>query len=197
MALNYPPPPPLQFIQADGKTVSWNWQDWFQRLQTLAGHLDSITVPASIMSVGLSGVTNNVANITLIAQAINTVFAGPTSGSPGVPTFRSLVTADLPSSLVGSQAANTFFAAPDGSAGVPSFRRIVPTDYEWGMVKKSVDTTESMTIPSGFQLTAHRSFTVTGTVILSGELWIDQTTPDGQGIFDFRSFDNSSELLLL
>lgn len=41
-------------------------------------------------------VSSGTFNVTLINQNANTVFSGPTTGSPDIPAFRSLVTADLP-----------------------------------------------------------------------------------------------------
>lgn len=48
----------------------------------------------------------DLSNVT--SQAVNTVFAGPGTGSAGAPTFRSLVTADLAASIIGTtQIANS------------------------------------------------------------------------------------------
>lgn len=56
----------------------------------------------SIPGIGGEGsfAKNDLSNIT--NQALNTVFAGPATGSAGAPTFRSLVTADLAASIVGT-----------------------------------------------------------------------------------------------
>ncbi len=70
-----------------------------------AGHIDpawlvrgDLTVPSSIF--GISGNTNSVfgagAAISLATQSANLVWAGPTSGSAATPTFRSLVSGDIP-----------------------------------------------------------------------------------------------------
>jgi hypothetical protein len=94
---------------------------------------------------------------TLASQAENTFFAAP-SGAAGTPSFRALVTADLPAgtgtvtsvalslpsiftvtgspittngtltAALASQAENAFFAAPSGAAGAPSFRTIAGAD---------------------------------------------------------------------
>jgi len=42
-------------------------------------------------------VSSGTFNVTLANQNANTIFSGPTTGSPDIPTFRSLVAADLPS----------------------------------------------------------------------------------------------------
>lgn len=49
------------------------------------------------------------------AQAANLVFAGPANGAAAAPTFRTLVTADIPSSAVGTEIVVT--AAPYSAAG--------------------------------------------------------------------------------
>jgi hypothetical protein len=87
----------------------------------------------------------------------NRIFAGPTTGSPGVPAFRALVAADIPSlsyvtsvalslpaeltvsgspittagtlsAVWASATQNYVFAAPSGSSGTPSFRALVAGD---------------------------------------------------------------------
>lgn len=59
-----------------------------------------LTVPSSILSVSGSPVTSSgVLAVSLVPQSANTVWAGPASGGPATPTFRVLVTADLPFSI--------------------------------------------------------------------------------------------------
>ena len=65
----------------------------------------TLTVPASLLSssVGGSPITTNgtiALTLTLVNQTANMVFAGPSSGGPAPPTFRSLVAADLPQVVV-------------------------------------------------------------------------------------------------
>lgn len=73
------------------------------------GNLDAITPGSSgtVTSVALSApsiftvsgspvTTSGTLTLTLAAQTANTVFAGPTSGGNATPTFRSLVSADVP-----------------------------------------------------------------------------------------------------
>lgn len=62
---------------------------------TSIGITDSSTTP--IFSISGSPVTTNgTIALTLVNEPANTVFAGPTSGSPAQPTFRALVAADIP-----------------------------------------------------------------------------------------------------
>jgi hypothetical protein len=58
----------------------------------------ALTAPAAVFSVGGSPVTTTgTLAITLVTQAANVVWAGPTTGAAAAPTFRSLVVADIPS----------------------------------------------------------------------------------------------------
>lgn len=51
--------------------------------------------------------------VALTAQSANTVFAGPTVGSPATPTFRSLVVADLPATVMETTVYDTLNQATD------------------------------------------------------------------------------------
>ncbi len=99
------------------------------------------TVPGALLTISGSPVTTTgTLALSLATQTGNTVFASPADGSSGTPTFRALVTADLPaqnitlpadvfdtsglSATFDTQAAHTFFAGPSvaGPAATPSFR---------------------------------------------------------------------------
>lgn len=60
----------------------------------------------------------------------NQFLGGPTSGTSSSPgTFRSLVVADLPSTVYGTQSANVVYAGPTtGAAAAPTFRALVLAD---------------------------------------------------------------------
>jgi hypothetical protein len=60
-------------------------------------------------------------------QAQGAFYAGP-SASSGAPTYRAIVSGDLPAALVGSQAAAEFFASPTAAAGAPAFRVLAGGD---------------------------------------------------------------------
>lgn len=125
-----------------------------------AGTVTSVglTMP-SIFSVAGSPVTSSgTLAVTLATESANTVFAGPTTGAAAVPTFRSLVAADIPSlsyvtsvglsapaelTVSGSpvtssgtltltkanQSANTVWAGPSsGAAAQPTFRALTAND---------------------------------------------------------------------
>ena len=72
---------------------------------TVTSVAHTLTVPASIMTAAVVGspVTTSgtlADTITLVNQTQNTVWAGPSSGAPGAPAFRSLVAQDLPNVTV-------------------------------------------------------------------------------------------------
>jgi hypothetical protein len=56
----------------------------------------SLTMPSIFSVSGSPGTANASLGVSLVAQAANKVFAGPTSGGSAAPTFRSLVPADIP-----------------------------------------------------------------------------------------------------
>lgn len=59
----------------------------------------AMTVPAIFSIAGSPVTTTGTLAVSLATESANLVWAGPTTGSAATPTFRSLVTADLPSSL--------------------------------------------------------------------------------------------------
>lgn len=62
----------------------------------------ALSMPA-IFSVSGSPITGSgTLTVTLVNQNANLVFSGPSSGSAAAPTFRSLVTADIPTTLAGT-----------------------------------------------------------------------------------------------
>lgn len=75
-----------------------------------------LAAPASILTVSNSPVTSTgTLTLTLVTQAANTVWAGPTSGGAATPTFRTLVSGDVP--------APTFpiLAPQGGGPGAPAY----------------------------------------------------------------------------
>ncbi len=97
-----------------------------------ATQLTSGTLPAARLpglTLNLSGTLHNtpvnftagVGNATLANQTANTVFAGPSSGNATTPTFRSLVNADIPSSLSLSGTLSNNGTATFGDAAADDF----------------------------------------------------------------------------
>ncbi len=76
-----------------------------------------MTVPTSILSVSGNPITTSgTFAIALATQTANTVWAGPTTGSPANPTFRSLVAGDIPAlPYASSTLTNTHLFVGNGS----------------------------------------------------------------------------------
>jgi hypothetical protein len=98
-----------------------------------AGTVTSVALTAPAMfTVGGSPVTGSgTLALTLVAQAVNRVFAGPSSGGSAAPGFRALVAADLPV-FVASGASHAAGAVPDpgATAGTTRFMR---EDATWAV----------------------------------------------------------------
>jgi hypothetical protein len=62
------------------------------------------------------------ATLSLINQSANAVFAGPTIGSPGIPAFRFLVAADMPTGIPSSNLSSNTIGFTTGTSG---------TDINW------------------------------------------------------------------
>ena len=75
-----------------------------QFIWSLGGAITSVSVTAPIANLG----TSTAPNIGLSVANANYVLAGPTSGSPAIPSYRALVTADLPSGIALTGSSNTF-----------------------------------------------------------------------------------------
>jgi hypothetical protein len=90
----------LTLTQNQGVFIFSNGSAYYtQRGLSGVGTVTSVglTMPAAEFSVSGSPVTSTgTLAVTKANQGANTVWAGPTSGSAAVPTFRSLVSADLP-----------------------------------------------------------------------------------------------------
>lgn len=83
-----------------------------------------LTMPGAIFNTSVTGspvTTSGTLAPSLLAQSANTVFAGPTTGSPATSAFRFLVSADLPqgsSSQIGGLKCGTGVSCASGVASV-------------------------------------------------------------------------------
>lgn len=76
-----------------------------------------LALPASVFTISGSPVTTTgTLTGTFNTQTANTVFAGPSSGGAAVPTFRPLVTADLPVAILLSYLETTYVGTESGLA---------------------------------------------------------------------------------
>jgi len=120
-----------------------------------------LALPASVFNVTGSPVTTTgTLTGTLATQPINTLFAGPASGSAGTPTFRSLVTADIPALPY----------APYPSAGIPN-----STGTAWGTSYSTTGSNKVVlsTAPTFDTTTSYTS--IAQPSYSEGLLWYDST----------------------
>jgi len=77
----------------DATTIS------FEQIGAASGTVTSValTVPAEFSVSGSPITTSGTLAVTKANETANTVWAGPTSGSAAAPTFRALISADMPS----------------------------------------------------------------------------------------------------
>jgi hypothetical protein len=90
---------------ADGDVLKWNdtMEKWEASPDAGAGGGSgsvtsaAMSVPAFLSVAGSPITTSGTFNVTLATQTANMVFVGPTSGGAATPTFRALVSDDIPS----------------------------------------------------------------------------------------------------
>lgn len=125
--LAQPTPPPPNITATSPITVTPSGASYASRViacptcGTGAGSVTSVgvAVPAIMSVAGSPVTTSGTITISLATQTANLIFAGPTSGGAVAPTFRAMVAADLPSSVVigPSSATDGNFAYFDGATG--------------------------------------------------------------------------------
>ena len=84
----------------------------------------AVTVPSILSVTGSPITTSGTLALSLATQAANQVFAGPTSGGAATPTFRALVSADIPANAAntsGNAATATALAANGANCSAGSF----------------------------------------------------------------------------
>jgi len=89
----------LVYISRSTSDKAINGEDMIAQFSALASGVTSVALSApAIFTVGGSPVTSTgTLALSLATQSANKVWAGPTSGSAAAPSFRSLVSADIPS----------------------------------------------------------------------------------------------------
>lgn len=110
----------------------------------------ALTAPASILSVSGSPITSSgTLALSLATQSANSIWAGPTSGSAAIPTFRSLVNADLPNSASTTKTANYTILSSDSvifadtSGGALTLTLPDPTTLTGAKIYRVIDSTGS------------------------------------------------------
>lgn len=93
---------------------------------TGSGSVTSIgmTVPSTLLAVSPAAITDNgTFAVTLATQGANTIFAGASSGAAAAPTFRSMVTADLPVIGTGATIASPTMTLGSDATGDTYYRK--------------------------------------------------------------------------
>ena len=98
---------------ASGNVLTSNGTTWVSSAPATSGTVTSVSLAApSIFTVSGSPITSSgTLTLGLATETANTVWAGPTTGAAATPTFRSLVSADIP-----NNAANTTGTASNVTA---------------------------------------------------------------------------------
>jgi hypothetical protein len=124
----------------------------------------ALSAPASILSVTGSPITTSgTLTLSLATQTANTVWAGPTTGSPASPAFRALVAGDLPPIPISGISAT----------GTPSSSTFLRGDGAWAAPSGGTVTTLSVVSANGFAGTVANATTtpaITLTTSITGVL---------------------------
>ena len=137
--------------------------------------IDSIgvTVPASLLSVTPSSLSSSgTFAISLTTQTSNTLLAGPITGVGATPTFRGLVSTDIPAlnyvSTLTTQGANQILAGPSSGVGAaPTFRSLTTADIPALPYGSGTVTSVGMSVPAALLSVAPSTITTSGTFALS------------------------------
>jgi len=133
----------------------------------------AVTVPPALLSVTPSSLSSSgTFAINLTTQASNTLFAGPITGVATTPTFRGLVSTDIPAlnyvSTLTTQGANQILAGPSSGVGAPpTFRSLTTADIPALPYGSGTVTSVGMSVPASLLSVAPSTITTTGTFALS------------------------------
>lgn len=111
---------------------------------TAAGGINALTLTAPSILFGTPITFTNTGgswagSLILTNQNANSVFAGPSTGGPGLPSWRQIVLADLPSGIPNANLQNSSINLGFGTSG---------TDINWGASPISLGGTATLNIPS-------------------------------------------------
>lgn len=135
----------------------------------------ALTAPAIFSVSGSPITTTGTLALTLATEAVNTVWAGPATGStPAAPTFRSIVNADLPTTLTASTSGNA--ATATALATTPSICTLNSVSYGITAAGNAYCSTDS----AAFLLSSQ---TFTGTNTFQGSTVFSSTLTGTVGTF--------------
>lgn len=163
-----------------------------------------ISLPTSVFSNGTAVTSSGNLTATFVTQNANTVFAGPTSGSANIPSFRLLAADDIPT-LTAAKISNfdtqvqlsrlDQFAAPTGSVSFNN-QKITgladPTSDQDAATKayvdgkaQGLDVKESVRAATTANITLSGTQTIDGVSVIAGDrvLVKDQNTGSENGIY--------------
>ena len=132
-----------------------------------------VTVPSSLLSVTPSTITSSgTFAFSLTTQASNTLLAGPITGVGTAPTFRGLVSTDIPAlnyvNTLTTQGANQILAGPSSGVGAaPTFRSLTTADIPALPYGSGTVTSVGMSVPAALLSVAPSTITTSGTFALS------------------------------
>lgn len=135
-----------------------------------------LTAPTSVFNSPATNspiTTSGTLDLTFITQTANTVFAGPTTGGPAVPTFRSLVVADLPTGIPNANLQNSAITVNAGTgisvSGSPVSLGGAITVTNTGVTSITAGTGISVNSSTGaVTITATGATPTTGKLVLNG-----------------------------
>lgn len=140
---------PSSYTGQAGKAVRVNAGESGLEFFTISGSGTVTSVDLSVPSfLSVSGnpvTTSGTLAVTLATQSANAIFAGPTSGGAAAPTFRAMVTADIPNGIV-TEAKLSFSnnTTANVSTSAHGLCPILPND-----ATKYLDGTGAFSVPAG------------------------------------------------
>ena len=133
----------------------------------------AVTVPPALLSITPSSLSSSgTFAISLTTQASNTLLAGPITGVATTPTFRGLVSTDIPAlnyvSTLTTQGANQILAGPSSGVGAPpTFRSLTTADIPALPYGSGTVTSVGMSVPTSLLSVAPSTITTSGSFALS------------------------------
>jgi len=133
----------------------------------------AVTVPPALLSVTPSSLSSSgTFAFSLTTQASNTLLAGPITGVATTPTFRGLVSTDIPAlnyvSTLTTQGANQILAGPSSGVGAPpTFRSLTTADIPALPYGSGTVTSVGMSVPASLLSVSPSTITTSGSFALS------------------------------
>lgn len=137
-----------------------------------------LTVPADLYTNPVTFNNTSAAwtgTLALLNQSANSFWTGPTVGSPAVPSFRLMTTADLPSNIPNGNLANSSINLAFGSSG---------TSPGWALSSVSLGGTATFNIPN---VSGTNTGVATPTQFAFWNAKVDSTIQSNDSVYEFRN----------